>query len=492
MSYDVENKELDSEIEARLFEGKEVKTKESLNPPIDADSFEELQKIPYYKRPLVQTFFVLLFGIPLIWGIFSVFNPPSPPQRAATKTLDNNPETEEMRKALAEERAKNKQLQMENALEKQKKVEVVVPPAPEPKEKPLPPVKTVTPPPPAPKPIPQPPPPRPVARPVPKVASQPKPKPKPIDPMKLWLASASNGHYVTSTVNSPKELRSPWVSDEPEVASQKEYPLFEEEKVRERLNSDVVRVSDRLREDRTFEELLSGKNARSNSASVVETQVISQKQDEKEVKSSLSSVVDIGSTVKATLRSTVVWTSQLKNREKKYLLELEEDFTNVSGEKVLQEGTRLIARVTDYSNSGILSMEIAEIITKDRRIEVPSGILLVEGKKGRPLKADLKREGDGDFLTTLGAIVAPGVEQAFDSLADSADTLMFEDGDRSLLRTNSGDSNPLASGVSGIAEGTNRVLTRRIERNSSEIVTSYFQLKSGETVYLTAYEDFSF
>ena len=78
------------------------------------------------------------------------------------------------------------------------------------------------------------------------------------------------------------------------------------------------------------------------------------------------------------------------------------------------------------------------------------------------------------------------MERALDS---AGDTLVVQNG--SVFRTND-SRDPLASGVSGVADGVSSTLNRRIERNQRESILSYFQLDSGKTVYLKAYEDISF
>ena len=185
----------------------------------------------------------------------------------------------------------------------------------------------------------------------------------------------------------------------------------------------------------------------------------------------------------------MVWTNRGASQpNKKYLLRLDEEFKNIDGQAILPEDTRLIAQVKEFSNSGLLFMEVTQILYGGDKIAVPPGALLIEGKKGSPLKADLKQKGDSDFWANAGSVVTPGVERAFESVGD---TLVIADGERSLLRTNNSRRDPLANGASGIADGLSQTLNRRLERNQSETILSYFQLDSGKTVYLKAYEDIS-
>lgn len=129
-------------------------------------------------------------------------------------------------------------------------------------------------------------------------------------------------------------------------------------------------------------------------------------------------------------------------------------------------------------------MEITQIIYDGQRINVTAGSLVVEGKKGSPLKADLRRKGDSDFWGDVASTVAPGIERALDN---TSDTIVVQNG--SVFRSDNRD--PLASGISGVIDGANKTLNRRLN-NQQETVVSYFELSSNKTVYLKAYEDISF
>lgn len=129
-------------------------------------------------------------------------------------------------------------------------------------------------------------------------------------------------------------------------------------------------------------------------------------------------------------------------------------------------------------------MEITQVIHEGQRTEIPAGYLVVEGKKGSPLKADLKQKGDSDFWGDVASIAAPGIERALDQ---TSETIVVQNG--SVFRSDSRD--PLASGISGVIDGANKTLNRRLN-NQRETVVSYFQLDSNKTVYLRAYEDISF
>ena len=468
---------------------------ENLNPNISR-GFQELEPVVYYKHPAFQLFAVLILGTPLVWLLWSAFSPS--PQVATDNTepvVDK--EKEKMEQSLYEERAKNKELLTKNALQEQQnqKIEVIAPDStPEkvlkPTEKisqPVEPkpvattsVKTIKP---QPQPI--------IDRPEPEIVlEQPKPE---IDPMEKWLASSSRGHYVTAINRSIETSTSAnLVSDNKhfQKSIEEEYPLYADSLIDKRLNSsaelyDTQELKQRIKYSQDYQE---------TKISTLANNPLLELANKSSVSERIKEEVDIGSSVEATLESNVVWTNENIDFQdnKKYLLQLRESLKNNLDEEILPKGTRLIAKVTDFSSSGLLFMEVTEIIneTGGKNITIPSGAVQIESKNGSPLKAELKQKGNSSFANDLGAIVAPGIERAFDSLSNSADTLIFDDGDRSILKTRNNRENPLASGVSGAADGVNNVLNRRLQRNDSR-VSAYFQLEKGEKVRLVVYENFS-
>ena len=471
-----------------------IEDDEAEKSPTSAIPFniEELQEVPYYKRPSVQLLTVVGIGLPIIWLVIAAFKGGSRPTIAQSiPHIDR--EKAKLVSALNEERERIRQLELQNALYEQK-LEIVVPepktkpkaaPKPQPKATPVRQVTTT----PAPKPKPvvvqrkpqpvyRPPAPQPQVRTTPVTRSQPiavaPPAPKP-DPMQQWLAIADQGHYTTAHVTQKPSAR--LVSKEVPVihraTNSESYPLLNDARVRSALDETPL-LSDG--------ELVARINNKSRPSKTVVTSELTAIAN-----TGKTNIIDIGSSAKATLESAVVWSTGTRSQSnKKYLLRLKEDFENIDGTAVLPEDTRLIATVRSYDNSGLLAMEVTQILHQGRKIDVPTGALLIEGKKGSPLKADLKQKGDSDFWANVGSVVAPGVERALDS---ASDTLIVQNG--SVYRTNN-RRDPLASGAAGIADGVSRTINRRIQRNQRETILSYFQLDSGKTVYLKAYEDIVF
>lgn len=503
---DISYEEIVNESDYSKFNQDRGKKKpESLNPQISR-GFQELDPVVYYKNPIFQTFAVFMLGTPLVWLLWSAFSPPSQsPNSNVEPAVDNK--KAKMQEALDKERAKNQALLTENALQEQRNQEIkVVTPdstaeeAPktttkvsqpvQPKPITTTPVKTI----------------RPQSQPQPQqiistiepkiVVEQPEPK---IDPMEKWLASANRGHYVTTAINRNTATDHNVLKPSATLVSnnkysqkpiENKYPLYADSILDKRLDSSAeLYDTDELRRRIKYSEGYPS----SASLSTLANNPLLKLADQSHVSSSdTEKKLDIGSSVEAVFESSVVWTNESVRSQdnKKYLLRLKEGWKNNLEEEILPEGTRLIAEVTEFSSSGLLFMEVTEIIMGTKKITIPSGAIQIESKNGSPLKAELKQKGNSDFASDLGSIVAPGIERAFDSLSNSADTLIFDDKDSSILRTRNSRENPLASGVSGAANGVSNVLNRRLQRNDTS-VSAYFQLDRGEQVRLIVYQDFS-
>ena len=474
----------DLEYLETLLLGKE--SEEESEPSTIPFGFSELQEVPYYKRPLVQLLSVIAVGMPIIWLILAAFSGGNQPTVAKKSLSESDREKAKLISLLNQERQKNHQLALQNALAQQTlevthlKPQASTKPAPPPVPQPLK-IAQATPPRSvartAPPPVAQ----RPViteasVRPAPLPLAKAIPQPTP-DPLAQWLALADRGHYTTALVTDKKPGATLAAHNIPvrTQSNSNDPSLPEDRQIRARLESTPL-----LNEPDLLDRL-------SGSTRPKVTSTLKQPQPIASAKS--AKIIDIGSSAKATLESAVVWTNRSSSQSnKKYLLRLDEEFKNIDGQAILPEDTRLIAQVKEFDNSGLLFMEVTHILDGSDKIAVPPGALLIEGKKGSPLKADLKQKGDADFWANAGSVVTPGVERAFESVGD---TLIIADGDRSVLRTNNSRLQPLARGASGIANGLSQTLNRRLERNQSETVLSYFQLDSGQTVYLKVYEDIS-
>lgn len=199
--------------------------------------------------------------------------------------------------------------------------------------------------------------------------------------------------------------------------------------------------------------------------------------------------LDIGSSAEAVLQNGLAWTQNSPQLNRNIVLRLREGFKNSSGQQILPKGTRLIAQVTEASGSGLFAMDVTHILQGREKTPVPPGAMQVMAEDGSPLKADLKRKGGRGFWANFGSILAPGVEDAMDAVAGSADSLILEDGDRSLIRSSGGNRNPLAAGVSGMASGAATVFSDRLQDAPEDRALPYFQFDSGKSVRVFVNDD---
>ncbi len=191
-----------------------------------------------------------------------------------------------------------------------------------------------------------------------------------------------------------------------------------------------------------------------------------------------SKLLDMGSEAEGTLTQEIVWTEQGFDSERNYILYLEDGFKNSVGIEVIPPGTRLIAKISKVSRSGLFSLKISHILRgfDQPKIDVPPGTLEIVAQDGSPLRANLKQEGNSNFLSE---VVAPGVEAVLNSSANN------------LTGSYSGSSSPLSAGASGVARSTSNLIRQRMRgtgRSSRNL--SYFVFEGDQTVRVVVNEDF--
>lgn len=544
------------EVNGLLFDDEPTQEKAQSDQPrllkergLSSD-LEELEPVPYYKRPKVQAAAMIALTFPLGWGLVSAFSPPKQATQPNTPTTDvEDRQNQLLRESLEQERQKNQDLTIDKGLRAQH-VEVA-PPNTKPTPKPIrqstsaPPVRQPTPPPPqtvAPRPSPvyvtrtvptSTYAPRRVSTPAPPktspktvsykpsqpatvapVASQQQAQPEP-EPMEQWLEQANKGHYVTSSVagseavaqpavytSSAQDYRGPAGSYEPStgdvydasVPPPDSYPTSAEGSVPD---ASVGYPSATIPTPVPLgTEAQSTYPAQDIAGVPGEPQYPSQYPSEYPQQSyQPAEVLDIGSSAQAVLETGVAWSDEGLEQNSKHILRLDEGFKNRQGVEVLPRGTYLVAEVTQKSDAGLFVMEVTQIVRSGDRQKLPvqPGALQIMAKDGSPLQASLKKKGGPGFSSDLAAILAPGLEGAMNAVSESADTLLVQDGDRSIVRSNGGGTNPIASAVGGIAEGISRVYGSKLDRTQSRSeVVSYFKFDGGKSVRVFVNEDLAF
>lgn len=327
------------------------------------------------------------------------------------------------------------------------------------------------------------PPPRRVAAPAPPPAparaAKPQPEPAP-EPMEQWLAAANLGHYTAAKGETyaaqPATYTAPETYAAAPVEQNSAFPgpeLPTAVPLGQQANAPFPQGPDSMTAPDPMADSASPFGSPSSDLAYSD------------------SYLDIGSSAEAVLQNGVAWTQNSPQPNRKIVLRLSEGFKNTSGKQILPKGTRLIAQVTEASGSGLFAMDITHILqgTRGEKTPVPPGSMQVMAEDGAPLKADLKRKGGRSFWSNFGSILAPGVEDAMDAVAGSADSLILEDGDRSLIRTSGGSRNPLAAGLSGMASGAATVFSDRLQDAPEDRALPYFQFDSGKSVRVFVNED---
>jgi len=301
-----------------------------------------------------------------------------------------------------------------------------------------------------------------------------------LNPMERWLAAANRGHYIAAaettnygSVTQPAAYTPPTQSDPyPPASTDSATPPISSQSASaavptyEPLEPQQGQGTDSLQAQNPF-------------AYPVES-----------LPSDPNRLLDIGSSAEAVLESAIAWTPDGPEQNTKHLLRLESGFKNRLGVEVLPEGTTLIAQMTEKADSGLFFMEVTHVLGPNgEKTPVPSGAVQVLAEDGSPLQADLKNKGGRRFQAEAATILAPGIERAMESVADSADSLILDDGDRSLIRTSGDSSTPLASGISGIANGISRVFSNRLDRSPANASVPYFKFDGGQTVRVLVNED---
>ncbi|MGK7939365.1 MAG: TrbI/VirB10 family protein [Crocosphaera sp.] len=436
---------------------------------------DELETIPYYKKPLVQIIAVAAIGVPILWGIINAFTGSPPPDKKTEESKQTKQE-ELYRQSLEEERRKNQALALKNALSKQEleviPVKQVSSSSPKPKSKPVP-----VPVPPQPKPVEvRQAPTLPVARTPRVVKPRPQPKPQvmvkkepPPDPMETWLAQANSGHYLAPLGDT----------------------TYVSYSAQERENSSIEgSIPTAVKLDGSPSLTINNEGSRD-----VAQNTPSPYQPRKEVVAQnyhhANATLDIGSVGTAELKNGIAWTIEGPAPNRKYLLTLNEPFLNTQGEEILPSGTRVIAEITNASGAGVFFMDVTRILSEDGSYPIPPGAMQIISHDGSPLKAESQKLEDNRFWQDFSAAVAPGVERAMGEIANSTESLVVQ-GSRSVITSSNGSSNPLAAGVSGVANGVSQVLGDRMRAQNQVQSVPYFWFPSGATVQIVVYSDLAF
>ncbi len=161
--------------------------------------------------------------------------------------------------------------------------------------------------------------------------------------------------------------------------------------------------------------------------------------------------VIVGTKVKAKLETPIAWSGKLENPNQNFLIQLNEPLKASTGTVVVPKGAYLVAKISAADGAGLLNMSVASVLINENGLTserpVPSGVLLILGKDGQPLKASSQRRNTTG--NDLGTVILSGAASTANLINRPTSQSVYNgDGGFSSTTTNS-DPNYLAGFGSG-------------------------------------------
>lgn len=469
-----------------------------------SSDMEQLEPVPYYKRPMVQVAVLLVFAVPTGWGLISAFTTPEEISNSQTQLATNtyNKQNQLLQQSLEQERKKSQDLAIENGLRVQQMevIPVKTKPSPQsPHAKPIsaPPEPTIvhtT----APRrtyvsqqpiitsrPSPSLPPSRPVSytsspsrpasytpppfRPVAPTISKPlapvKIEPK-VDPVQQWMAAANIGNYGgMSSVSNSQTTAS--------VPSDDSYQTADYQ-----TGSTTTGNSDWQ---------LSGGLGRPPAQTNSKTEINSQQSSYQEVNYSTAATnVVVGTRVNGKLETPIAWSGKLENPGQNFLIQLTEPIKAADKSIAVPNRAYLVAQVSDATESGLIQMSVSSVVvtengqTSERPIS--PGAILILGKGGRPLKASA--QGRSSRNADLGMAILSGVSNVTGLINQPSSQSAFSSGGGFTTTTTNRNPNYIAGFGQGAAQAIVGEMQRRNQqtRQSTQSEPRVFVLNQGTSV----------
>lgn len=408
---------LQQKTTARLLKQKELS--------IEIDN---LEAVPYYKRPIVQTAVLLIFAVPLGWGLISAFSSEdtSSSQLQAANPLEDKGK-QLLQQSLERERKKNQDLTVRNSIKTQQIEAVSVKPSPKPTSR-------TTPTKHQPAPIPQ----RvatpalryvvtrPVSYPQQVRTSSPRAinnKPKP-DPMEQWMAAAKAGSYGSGGTPNFQNISPQSGNDSTDTdtsstldrqESRSDSTELENQQVRGGIG-DVPQLPETV--NSSPHENLVARSSRVNQQPQWGSQGVNHQ-------GTISRLVP-GTQVSGKLLTRIVWRSNgLETRVRKQIpIELTQDLKDDRGIPVISKGSRVLAKVDSTDSTGLVKLSVIALKRANGSLEqVSPGTILVLNHKSDDewLQAKIPRKNNlGRVSRDLGMI---GLSELFDNSGAAQEAL---------------------------------------------------------------------
>jgi hypothetical protein len=186
------------------------------------------------------------------------------------------------------------------------------------------------------------------------------------------------------------------------------------------------------------------------------------------------SLMMIGTQASGELETAIAWAGKQTALNRKFLVRLTSPLQS-NGTVVIPDGTRLVGEISQVSNSGLLQMSVVSVIENDRERALPSGAILVLGKGGRPLRAQVETPDGGG--SNLAALALAGIAKAAEVANDSDEAFTFDSEAGSFSSTSSTDTDYLSGAIQGASE---EVLAQMERRNRQALE----QARGQETLFI--------
>jgi len=450
--------------EPRLLKQKELST-----------DFEQLEAVPYYKRPLVQVAAVLVVAIPVGWLLISAFSPGEPisPQIQSANRPENI-QNQLLQKSLDQERKKNQDLSIQNGMKNQRLE--VIPVAQSPKPEP----KVVN----RPAPVTAPPvqyvlprrsvayynPPIQYFRPVPQVVKS------QLDDTPLRHSKSST---TVVTTPPPPTLE----QQQQKLLALSSVGIFGSNTVANdtsTVDSQATTTSTRVSEKPLRDDISSSRKTS------YETQTFQQSQlsYQPAYSDNPSAQLPLGTHAKGELERAIAWDSSLQNiSQQNYRIKLLEPLKSINGSVVIPQDSYLVARINNATNSGLLEMSVisVQMVENGQLIEKPlpqsaiSGkAILVLGESGNTLQSKFhthSHSGNGLAMPFLA-----GASQVAGLINQPNSQSIFSSGGGFQSTTTNRQPNYAAGFVGGASQALVQQMQNRNAMQSTETQAPSFSL----------------
>ena len=211
---------------------------------------------------------------------------------------------------------------------------------------------------------------------------------------------------------------------------------------------------------------------------------------------SFGSSVVVGTKVNAKLETPIAWSGSLQNPNQNFLIQLNEPLKTAQNTVAIPKGAYLVAKISAADGVGLLSMSVTSVLINENGATtekpVPSGVLLILGKDGQPLKASSERRSTTD--NDLGTVILSGAASTANLINRPTSQSVYNSGGGFNSTTTTNDPNYIA----GFGEGASQALLQQMQtrnnqsRQAALSEPKIFTLKQGTSLQVFVNQSTSF